>query len=298
MSVRLRRRSAGFTLIELLVVIAIIGILIALLLPAVQKVREAANRMKCQNNLRQIGIALHSYHDAFGSLPPCKVTGAGAPHHNWVPRVFPYLELDNLAKLYHWDVNWDNELNDSLDLSINPNQINQQVVKVLQCPSAPGGRHGANQRGINDYPAINTADNLGILIEVNVPANHPMRSGVRLTDITDGSSSTIMVAEDGGRNQHWVSGRFVSSSGSGEGAWANPSNEIKPEGADPITGARPGLCPMNCTNESEVYSFHTGGANCLFGDGSVHFLRANLSLPLLTALVTRAGGEVITGVDF
>jgi prepilin-type N-terminal cleavage/methylation domain-containing protein/prepilin-type processing-associated H-X9-DG protein len=297
MSFRVLRRRHGFTLIELLVVIAIIGILIALLLPAVQKVREAANRIHCQNNLKQLGLALQNYHDSYDGFPPATVTGLGATHHGWVARVLPYFEKDNLFRVYHWDVNWNDPLNDSTDLNINPLQINQTVLKDLTCPSAPAGRHAANSRGVNDYPAVNTEDNMGVLIHVNVPRGGSLRSGTRLSDVTDGTSNTIVLAEDGGRNQLWVKGKHMAGSNT-NGAWVNPANMNTPVGYDAATGTRPGSCAINCTNYEEVYGFHSGGANAVFADGSVHFLKSTLTMSLLREMITRNGGEVISGVDF
>jgi prepilin-type N-terminal cleavage/methylation domain-containing protein/prepilin-type processing-associated H-X9-DG protein len=291
------KRRVGFTLIELLVVIAIIGILIALLLPAVQKVREAANRMACQNNLKQIGLALHNYHDANGGFPPAKVTTVTI--HSWVPFVLPYLEQDNLYRQYRFDKNWDNPNTNDQD----PGGVNQAQLKVLLCPSAPAGRVGTRGRGVTDYDAINQITHTNPFLTV-VPASDPHWVGVlglnvsrRITDIQDGSSNTIMVAEDAGKNQLWELGQLVKDSGQ-TGAWANPGTSIAVSGFDLTTGTTPGPCAVNCTNSNEVYSFHSGGANMLFADGSVHFLKATVSIDTLVALVTRNGGETVSSDDF
>ena len=315
------RRPIGFTLIELLVVIAIIGVLIALLLPAVQKVREAANRSTCQNNLKQLGLALQNYHNDQNCFPPGHTTGAGAPNHGWIVRILPYIELDNLHKLYHFEVNWDDPLNDSTNPAINPNQLNQYRIKLTQCPSAPTKRVGSNQRGPTDYSAINIFqhagddytpytreeqyNNTGVLANVNVPAGGHDTSGYRVADVLDGASNTIMVAEDAGRNEHWILGGLDKgpvTNGDWAVAWANPGTRIDVRGysiPDRRRGGGPdATCAVNCINGSEVYSFHHGGAHVLLVDGSVHFLKTDTSLQLLRALITRATREEVGAVDF
>src|SRR5262245_15464351 len=139
----------AFTLIELLVVIAIIAILIGLLLPAVQKVRDAAARMKCQNNLKQIGLALHNYHDTNGGFPAAKTTTPRT--HNWIPFILPFVEQDNLYRRYRLDRNGD----DAATNDANPGGVNQAQLQVLLCPAAPSGRVGSRNRGITDYDAVN-----------------------------------------------------------------------------------------------------------------------------------------------
>ena len=131
MSRDLARRSPGFTLIELLVVIAIIGILLALLLPAVQAAREAARRASCKNNLKQVALALHNYHDTLRCFPPSNARG-----HSWVPFVLRFVEQGNLYDEYHWDVSWDDPLNQPA--------VNSHLA-VVRCPSTPGGAERIDQ---------------------------------------------------------------------------------------------------------------------------------------------------------
>jgi prepilin-type processing-associated H-X9-DG protein len=133
----------------------------------------------------------------------------------------------------------------------------------------------------------------------NMPRSDPTYIGIlgnniarRVVEITDGSSSTILLAEDGGRNQTWQMGKFISTGG-GTGAWANPDTQITVTGFNPTTMTTPGGCAVNCNNRDEVYSFHPGGANVLMGDGSVQFLREGTDVNVLIMLVTRAQGEVI-----
>jgi prepilin-type N-terminal cleavage/methylation domain-containing protein len=279
----------GFTLIELLVVIAILAILIGLLLPAVQKVREAAARMSCQNNLKQLGLALHNYENANGGFPPARRT---TPHlHGWIALTLPYIEQGNLFDRYDQNVNWDHGNN---DLPAN-HSVNSTLLKVLHCPSSPPNRTGTNGRAITDYTALNDVQNNAFT--GTRPAD-PTRRGVlglnvmrRITEVTDGTSNTLLLIEDAGRNQLWVSGAKISGS-SGGGAWANPDGcEHTLTGAT-ADGAIPGSCAVNCTNQGEVYSFHGATANALLTDGSVRTLQKGLALGTLAQLVTRAGGEI------
>src|SRR5262245_746128 len=142
------RPPVGFTLIELLVVIAIIAVLIALLLPAIQKVREAASRTKCTNNLRQLGVAMHNFESSRGGFPPCRTSVNPPPaiapkgQHTWAPFMFPYIEQQAVYDRYNFNVAW----NDATDTS--KGTTNSVVVttpiNLFLCPSAPAGRVQTN----------------------------------------------------------------------------------------------------------------------------------------------------------
>jgi prepilin-type N-terminal cleavage/methylation domain-containing protein/prepilin-type processing-associated H-X9-DG protein len=297
-------RRRGFTLIELLVVIAIIAILIGLLLPAVQKVREAAARTQCANNLKQLGLALHSYHDANGKFPPGQVKGpypeAGVYwtiNHGWAVFILPYIEQQQRFDLYHF----------SLDASDPGNQpVVARPLKNFWCPSAPeqdryDSTHGlfpsyGGKGACGDYaptwgvdPALATGDDRGVLVPNCL---------TKMTDITDGTSNTTLLTEDAGRPRLWQAGRKGPDQAIPGGPWAGFNTGITVMGSTQDGTSRPGPCALNCSNDHEVYSFHPGGANAVFADASVHFLRAGMSLQALAALVTRAGGEVIPADAF
>jgi prepilin-type N-terminal cleavage/methylation domain-containing protein len=235
------RLRAGFTLIELLVVIAVIAILIGLLLPAVQKVREAANRAQCTNNLKQLGLAMHNHADTTGGLPYCPYNPAlgGAltlPYrpwsaaHGWAVEILPFIEQQNVYNLYNLNAAWSDPVN---------NPAIAARIKVFVCPSAPGGgesgpRYIPNNSGPLDYISLFNVNSVALpYVGFPVPtASDPTGMGalgrnVRrpLTDITDGTSNTFLLVEDAGRNQHWVMGKYVGQSvfaGSDEaGAWGN-----------------------------------------------------------------------------
>jgi prepilin-type N-terminal cleavage/methylation domain-containing protein/prepilin-type processing-associated H-X9-DG protein len=305
----------GFTLIELLVVIAIIGVLIALLLPAVQKVREAASRIKCANNLKQLGLAMHNYHDANGTLPPAFVNKGPYLNsgfnftHGWAPFLLPYIEQQPLGNLYRWDV----PVYDPANKPVVSNHL-----QVFQCPSAPEpdrfmtfgpfayfGTMGA----CGDYtitlgvdPALAhsgavspAADYRGALTNTPMPALalSPTPTGTRVTDITDGTSNTILVTEDAGRPRVWLAGKPGPDQTLEGGPWDHYKGPIILEGSTPDGTTTPGPCAVNCTNDREVYAFHSGGANAVYADGSEHFLPASTDVRVLAALITRAGGELI-----
>ncbi|WP_168219201.1 DUF1559 domain-containing protein [Limnoglobus roseus] len=312
-------RRPAFTLIELLVVIAIIAVLIGLLLPAVQKVREAASRMSCQNNLKQLGLASLGYEGVEGKFP---VYGQSTPYrHGWVALVLPYLEQENVRKIYNQtSANWD----DSVNLTARMSQ-----VKTFLCPSAKSGRVGQSNfvltaggplqgpfdgaawdytntwglsSGLRNY--LNAQAGSSIYPDSNSGMGVIGNDGSRMAQVTDGTSNTLLISECANRPEYWVKGKQNSGTppsggiGAGQvsgGVWADHQKGFSIDGssADGLTLVGP--CAMNCTNAYELYAFHTGGVNACYTDGSVRFLRETMTINTLAALVSRAGGEVNTG---
>jgi prepilin-type N-terminal cleavage/methylation domain-containing protein/prepilin-type processing-associated H-X9-DG protein len=293
----------GFTLVELLVVIAIVGVLIGLLLPAVQKVREAANRIRCANNLRQIGMAALNYESAYQGLPyRCQTS---APFRGWGVYLLPFIEQDGLARVYRMDLNFYDPGNQTAI---------QSPIKIYTCPSAPGDRtvsiwdHSNTPTGTvgaaGDYFAPNSVDAFWWPAAQYAFASDELAcaamtdDGSRpLRDITDGTSNTFLISELGGRPDLWIMGVKQPTNTALPwshwwGPWASYISCVYKTWSD--DGQTPGgFCTINCNNSWGIYAFHSGGANAVFVDGSVHFLAADLNRDVFAALVTRAGGEIL-----
>ncbi|MEW4565068.1 DUF1559 domain-containing protein [Bremerella sp. JC770] len=299
-------RRGGFTLVELLVVIAIIGVLIALLLPAVQQAREAARRMQCTNNLKQLGLAIHNYHDVMGSVP----TIGSAPLRSAFVALLPYLEQSNLEEQYNYNEAWHHA--DNLPIAT-------QVPDTLVCPSAPGGGEltvagSATSDYAYLYSPFNAAD------QYNAPGKSFFMwdDKIKFRDVTDGLTHTICLFESAGRAHWWVDGQqepggaatpqlysgYGTNYGEEREAWTSnvlgtyfaPVLVTPPAtaGDEPTVTLFAGSEVMNVTNlYSGPYSFHPGGINILLGDGSVRFLPETINVDTLWAMTSCAGGEVV-----
>lgn len=327
-----RRSDTGFTLVELLVVIAIIGILVALLLPAVQAAREAARRTACTNNLKQIGLALHNYHDTFNAFPSAGLYPVGATGFSWSAqaRLLPFIEQANLQNLINWSVPYSGQP-----------AVAGTKVPVYLCPSEVNNRKRPDPQptdpNFTHYP-LNYAANMGTwfvfdpasqqggfgLLAPNVPTN--------MASVVDGTSNTLAFAEvkafqpylrDGGNpaglgvpmpvdplSVSGMGGSFKADSGHTE--WVDgrvhqtgftatfPPNTKVPY----ITGGRTYDVDFNSSREGitttgTTYavvtsrSYHPGGVNVGMTDGSVRFMPQTVDRLTWQALATRAGGEVI-----
>jgi prepilin-type N-terminal cleavage/methylation domain-containing protein/prepilin-type processing-associated H-X9-DG protein len=314
----LHRASRAFTLVELLVVIAIIGVLVALLLPAVQVAREAARRMRCQNNLKQIGLASHNHHDVVGELPRAFSPTTGL---SWHVYILPYIEQGSLFNQF--DTTTVNPAHTA------PNRNDPYgliIIPTYQCTSCPVKRQLFNPPNNTNGPTDLIPPNTGTPAAVphyygvngprggNYPVGTALHEGVpaatsgifqrdgtiRMARITDGTSNTVMVAEMswystlyGTRFRTWVrGGDEYSGVVAGRPSFVVSGRNI----TNPING----IFSANLVvpyNDMPFGSMHSGGMNVCLGDGSVRFLNQNLSMTTYRALASREEGDTITGLD-
>ena len=315
------RGPRGFTLVELLVVIAIIGILVALLLPAVQAAREASRRSSCQNNLKQLALGAHNFHDTYNKLPS-SIRPAGVTP---LPRVagftflLPFIEQSNVYNAYDQTVNWSHA---------NNLPVTSKQIPTFQCPSSPEPKRldGDPQLSpwtqlvaVTDYsPTIGVDQRLvtlSLLDPVALEGMLPKNSEPRMADVLDGLSNTILYAESAGRPFVYRKLQRVGNlptNRTNAGGWARPASDFTLDGSSYDGATLPGPCALNCTNgedigaaafphpyygsegTAEAFAFHPGGANFAFGDGSVKLINSTIAIREFARLVTRAGGEVVT----
>jgi prepilin-type N-terminal cleavage/methylation domain-containing protein/prepilin-type processing-associated H-X9-DG protein len=357
-----QNRNAGFTLVELLVVIAIIGVLVALLLPAIQAARESARRTSCNNNLKNLGIAALNFHDSHRKLPTSnrKAGVTNAPRYAWATLMLPYFEEQNVFDLYDFTANWNKPGVSGATFS-NFTLVGTRL-SVFECPSVADERvldgdlqywsaghaswtasqcaaptdyapisqvekalvdfRDANGNDIvdQDFSSTQKRDRTGMLLRNTIAT---------LRHVTDGTSNTILLAETAGRPYVYRAGGKVGDLATNRvngGGWCRPASEFGLYGSSADGTTFPGICAVNCTNgedylksggsdmsivpltlggitygtngTSETFAFHPGGANILFGDGSVHFIGEAIDIRVYAAMVTRKGEEVISDGAF
>jgi prepilin-type N-terminal cleavage/methylation domain-containing protein len=302
-------RRGGFTLVELLVVIAVIGLLVALLLPAVQAAREAGRRAQCINNLRQMGLGMHNHHDVHRNFP---FGGAGVDLRipanrplnclSWGAAILPGIEQQPLF----------NQI-DQNETYLHADNVapGQTLLPVFLCPTTPGGdthkpngdeqsspiryavtHYGGNngERSLRCYPATNCQNNYpgsnegrGVLL-----LSSQRRLGMK--DVTDGTSHTILIGEaPDGLHSIWIGHKnfFDQSAPISERTSVSPTWQA----CAPVLASKPGRF---CDFGQEFGSYHTGGAQFLLVDGSAHFVASNVAPAIVAALLSRSGGEVVS----
>ena len=377
MSLHSRRSGRrGFTLVELLVVIAIIGVLVGLLLPAVQAAREAARRMSCSNNMRQVCLAIANFESARKKLPPSSINLSGTGTASSVVQtqliefrkegfngtqnghyanqcfltiILPFMEATNVINAqtagapggYSVKLDWWHPQNRAAASS---------PIATYLCPSSPGekfldttrlgsgdrtrfaGSTGDWRPAVTDYMAVNRGNWNGsgsvwnILTQNNppFPGDFGVRGGMATNEftkyaaITDGLSNTLTISEAAARPARWSNNARLEEYAGGtnaymNGPWAHQGNDIAVDGAWFNTGAHPpqfanitsntsaaapNRCSLNCTNQGEIYSFHSGGAHGGLGDASVQFLSRSIDLRILMLLSARGDGAVVDAAAF
>ena len=318
-------RHRGFTLVELLVVIAIIGTLVALVLPAVQASRESARRVACGNNLRQIGLALHCFHEANECFPvgtalkgypdgtssnaiPASCLNTGPYRPGAFAMILPYLDQEGLYRGLRMDLAIDEDVNVALGKTIISPYLCPSSNHVYGLQKAPHSLPLADpnmQFAVIDYNGMNGVDPLYAGTpspgQLQDHGGFAERQPLRIANFVDGTSQTIAVVEtvNFGRGV-WIHGRphynQAAYAINALNGYNNARNAVCPDGSNlPLTNRGPG---KGIAGTWGISSSHMGGANTLFVDGSVHFLTNSLSAQTLTALITRDGGEAVDGSSF
>jgi prepilin-type N-terminal cleavage/methylation domain-containing protein len=309
---RLRR---GFTLIELLVVIAIIAILVALLLPAVQQAREAARRTQCKNNMKQMGLALHSYHDTSGRLPisqgmALNTAGQSFLQRTWGRSILPYIDQAVIYNQWNWNIGHAAGTNRALTGT---------AISVFKCPSSPAPEvitvtdSGPNvdhpdgptfQAGVMEYfgNSVNwdfpgrpsgATDAEVMQIQGMIPYH---TEGIRFRDVTDGLSNTVMVGEVAGGEKNYYAGYKADGlQHPTQGSWATRNRTglgpVDSTGTVYLGGNR--IMNGNNYNGTNYYSFHPGMVHFLLGDGSTRAVNENVDIDLAWRFLVRNDGNPV-----
>lgn len=323
-----QRRRRAFTLVELLVVIAIIGILVALLLPAIQAAREAARRTACQNNMKQLCLATLNYENAKRELPPSKYSEylpnpAGGRNilvqHSTIPYILAYLEESGLADQWDFKQLWSHS---DTAKPYDNRRLSVTAIPAIRCASVPDQR--PDWPGATDYrvcDAINTVAGSALqeLITAGQVQPRPNSKGryvsmlfneikddvsgppAKLKHTTDGTSQTFMWFETGAAPLRYVEGRP-----NGTPCTPNPNNYLNPSGTCSVgwswahfenwyvIHSKCGTNLFNCSNNEEIYSFHVGGAFFGMGDGSVQFVQDSINPDIFISFMTRDSSDIIT----
>jgi prepilin-type N-terminal cleavage/methylation domain-containing protein/prepilin-type processing-associated H-X9-DG protein len=316
----------GFTLIELLVVISIIAVLIALLLPAVQSAREAARRVQCVNNMKQLGIAMHNYHDTLGAFPPGSLNYTGvfsSPRQAWLVHLYPFMEATNIYNGFNFSLTgppfglpWYNTSN-----SFGPTAVTAATIGSLLCPSDGVANAPFKQKypfdatdaltnflSRSNYLGYFGNNNMGAAYAKDashLKATFGFNVSTKLAEFTDGSSNSLMIGEyltGGGRDEQDGRGcMWADFAGYSQIYTQLTPNSSSPDLLYPIYCFNYPSMNLPCsqgtgggTDTAASRSRHPGGVNNVFGDGSVRFVKSTVNVFVWRALGSIAGGETIS----
>jgi prepilin-type N-terminal cleavage/methylation domain-containing protein len=329
----IRRSQRGFTLIELLVVIAIIAILIALLLPAVQQAREAARRSQCKNNLKQIGLALHNYHDVYNGFPPLRIRNMSHPTSSWstgnvgaLARLLPFIDQTPLYDKIDWNQgSWDATDGNSGANAVNPGGPMRAIVPAYRCPTDPGtgglpfiGPDGVRITGLapsTSYGHNNYVMNVGAYPNETIYTPRGLfstNSFVNVRDVLDGTSNTAAVSETligfpirGDTNGTTPEPAQCPSTNGGSlqsntswlpgtsWFWGYNAYQLGFSGNYVPNNTKNYDCAQNSGYTMGPRSLHTGGVQCTMADGSVRFVGDNIDLTAWRNITDKADGNII-----
>ncbi|MFG0261189.1 MAG: DUF1559 domain-containing protein [Novipirellula sp. JB048] len=297
------KHRSGFTLVELLVVIAIIGVLVGLLLPAVQSAREAARRMSCSNNMKQLGLAMHNYHDTFRKFPYGYMeSGNYHKRDTWMQQLLPFIEASAMYDQYQaWEGDW---------VMDTPPELKDALIPAFMCPSDPGaggfgggGGERAGGYGFQGNYVAATGSTEMTRSMTNLNGLFFKDSKMQMRDVIDGTSNTVMFGEVivrpgtggwGDAGGYWGGaphGAF------GFTTWQSPNTTV-PDQVYSCKDENYHLAPCTSIGTApEIRNFarsvHPGGAQFTLADGSVRFLTESIDLVTYRAIGTRSGGEVV-----
>jgi prepilin-type processing-associated H-X9-DG protein len=299
----------GFALVDLLTLVVSASVLLVIGIPAVEEAREKATRVRCEDNLRAIGLAAQQFAAANDQMLP--YNQLSAPHGSWNTQLLPFIGQEKLAREYNPSHDWWAEKN-------SPNRaVAGTRIELFQCPAAPHpdrrvlttdpeAEGKSFQAAPTDYVGSAGAyyqDNNQKNLHPGAMHHRTLTKRLRIPDIVDGMSNTMLIVEMADKPNSWQAGKLADDrtdkpqSTALNGQWAAPNwNHLRSHSADGKTSFGP--CAVNCSNSAAIYGFHPGGANALFVDGSVRFLKAGMSQEMLIALVSYSGGEVLAQDDF